>query len=314
MSEVSTGLFQSRRAIPNQSGGSINRYHCRDAASRIWCDERKARMSLKSKGQVDLYAPTYGRFSETLHSEVRRDTWGEEFGQSGWTTAAEQDRFIELLGLGSDHTLLDVGCGSGGPTLRIVERTGVTAYGVDMHHDGIATARKQAQDRQLTHRVTFDACDARDPLPFSDDSFDAVISIDAISHMPRRAQVLTQWARVIRPGGKLLFTNASVLTDEASHEELAIRGGFGLQIYTAPEVDDRAIASAGLTLLFKEDTTEQTATIAERWHAARAQRESGLRDAEGDEAFERLQGFLAVASQLARERRLRRYMYVAQKQ
>lgn len=68
-------------------------------------------MSLNSQDKVDLYAPTYGRFNETLHSEVRRDTWGEEFGQSGWTTAAEQDRFIELLGLKSEHTLLDVGCG-----------------------------------------------------------------------------------------------------------------------------------------------------------------------------------------------------------
>lgn len=190
----------------------------------------------------------------------------------------------------------------------------MTAHGIDMHHDGISTARKQAEDRQLTHRVTFNACDARERLPFNDDSFDAVISIDAISHMPHRAQVLMQWACVIKPGGKLLFTNASVLTDEATHEELAIRGGFGLQIYTAQEVDDRAIASAGLTLTVKEDTTEQTATIALRWHAARAQRETGLREAEGNEAFERLQGFLAVAAQLARERRLRRYMYVAQKQ
>lgn len=270
-------------------------------------------MSSNSERNVDLYAPTYGRFSETLHTEVRRETWGEEFGQSGWITADEQDRFIKLLGLTADQKLLDVGCGSGGPLLRIVERTGVTAHGIDVHQDGITTARKQAEQRGLTDRASFEVCDATQPLPFDENSFDAVMSIDAISHMPRRARVLTHWARVIKPGGKLLFTNASVLTDEATHEELAIRGGFGLQIYNVPEVDVQAIAAAGLTLIDRQDTTGQTAKIAQRWYDARAARESGLREAEGDEAFERLQGFLAAAATLARERRLCRFMYLATK-
>lgn len=191
-------------------------------------------MSAITGSKVDLYAPTYGQFHETLHTEVRRETWGEEFGQSGWTTASEHDRFIGLLDLRTGQKLLDIGCGSGGPTLRFAARTGVNAQGIDVHDDGIAAARRQAQERQMTDRVQFDVCDARVQLPYADCAFDAVMSIDAISHMPRRAHVLTQWARVIKPGGKLLFTNASVLTDEATHEELALRGGFGTQVYTAP--------------------------------------------------------------------------------
>ncbi len=270
-------------------------------------------MRPESKREVDLYAPTYGRFHETLHTEVRRDTWGEEFGQSGWITAPEQDRFIELLGLKSGQTLLDIGCGSGGPTLRFAARTGVAARGIDVHKDGIATARRQAEERGLMDRVTFEVCDATAPLPFADGSFDAVMSVDAISHMPDRAKVVKGWARVVKPGGRLLFTNASVLTGEATHEELAMRGAFGLQIYVAPDIDDRAIETAGLRMIVKEDTTDQVATVAHRWHEARAKREAGLRESEGDEAFERLQGFLAVASRLARERRLRRFLYVARK-
>lgn len=266
-----------------------------------------------SDHQPDLYAPTYGRFHEDLHTAVRRETWGEEFGQSGWTTAAEQDRFIELLGLGPGQRLLDIGCGSGGPLLRIAERTGVTACGIDVHKDGIATAKRQAADRGLGDLVTFEVCDATGPLRFEDASFDAVLSVDAISHMPDRIGVLTKWARVIKPGGKLLFTNASVVTREATHEELAIRGGFGLQIYVAPGVDEQAIEAAGLSPIVVEDTTDQTANVARRWHDARAKREEGLRQAEGDEAFEKLQGFLAVASDLARERRLCRFLYVARK-
>lgn len=270
-------------------------------------------MSPNAQNKVDLYAPTYGQFHESLHTEVRRETWGEEFGQSGWTTASEQDRFIGLLDLQAGRKLLDIGCGSGGPLLRFAARTGISAHGIDIHADGIAAARKQAHERHLTDRVQFDVCDAREQLPFDDAAFDAVMSIDAISHMPRRAQVLTQWARIIKPGGKLLFTNASVLTDEATHEELALRGGFGTQVYTAPGVDESGIAAAGLNLLIMEDTTEQASLIARRWHAARAARETGLRMVEGDAAFDRLQAFLAAASRLASERRLCRYMYLAER-
>jgi len=270
-------------------------------------------MERKPDSEPDLYAPTYGRFSEALHTEVRRETWGEEFGQSGWITAPEQDRFIQFLGLKVGQTLLDIGCGSGGPTLRFAERTGITARGIDVHQDGIATARRQAVERKLMDRATFEVCNATGSLQFGDDSFDAVMSVDAISHMPNRTKVVTEWARVIKPGGKLLFTNASVLTGEATHEELSIRGAFGLQVYVAPDIDDRAIEEAGLHMKAKEDTTEQVATIAHRWHEARAKREAGLREVEGNEAFERLQGFLAVAALLAREGRLRRYLYVARK-
>lgn len=80
------------------------------------------------------------------------------------------------------------------------------------------------------------------------------MSVDAISHMPNRATVVMESARVIKPGGKLLFTNASVLTGEATHEELSVRGAFGLQVYVAPDIDDRAMDSAGLRKTIKEDT------------------------------------------------------------
>ncbi|MGH8196404.1 MAG: class I SAM-dependent methyltransferase [Woeseiaceae bacterium] len=251
--------------------------------------------------------------SETLHTVVRRETWGEEFGQSGWITAPEQDGFIQLLGLKPGQALLDIGCGSGGPLLRFVQRTGITAHGIDVQKDGIATARRQAEERKLIDRATFEVCDATGSLPFGDDSFDAVMSVDAISHMPNRAKVLTEWGRVIKTGGKLLFTNASVLTGEATHEELSIRGAFGLQVYVAPGIDERAIESAGLNVIVKEDTTDQVANVARRWHEARGKREAELREVEGNDAFERLQRFLAVASQLAHERRLCRYTYVAGK-
>jgi hypothetical protein len=43
---------------------------------------------------------------------VRRQTYGDDFGQSGWLTVDELERFAEWLNLSAETPLLDVGCGA----------------------------------------------------------------------------------------------------------------------------------------------------------------------------------------------------------
>ena len=176
---------------------------------------------------VNFYDATYGEFSRDLYADIRRETFGEDIGQNGWLTAGEQDRFIELLELGSQSRLLDIACGSGGPTLRIAERTGATVRGVDIHADGVAEANRLAKERGLTDRAKFDVVDARGGLPFPDASFDAVMCIDAINHLPDRPAVLAEWARVLKSGGRLLFTDPIIVTGALTNEEMSIRSSIG---------------------------------------------------------------------------------------
>lgn len=49
---------------------------------------------------VDLYGTAYGNFATHALEQVRRDTYGEDFGQSSWVTADEYRRFFQLLELG----------------------------------------------------------------------------------------------------------------------------------------------------------------------------------------------------------------------
>jgi hypothetical protein len=68
-----------------------------------------------------------------------------------------------------------------------------------------------------------------------------------------------------------------------------------------------------LSLLVREDVTSNMASIAERRGAARATRQATLREIEGDQTYEGQQEFFAVASRIAREGRLSRFVYVAEK-
>ena len=113
------------------------------------------------------YNINYGHFRAELSAEIRREAFGEDIGQNSWLTAEEQDRFLGWLELAPGMTLLDVGCGTGGPALRIAATTGCSVVGIDVHPDAIKTARSLAQERGLSERAEFRVADAGGVLPFA---------------------------------------------------------------------------------------------------------------------------------------------------
>lgn len=182
-----------------------------------------------------------------------------------------------------------------------------------MHEQAIATARSLATQRSLESRADFRIVDADKQLPFSDASFEAVACIDAINHLPERPRVLTDWARLLKPGGRLLFTDPTVVTGPLTNAEVAVRTSSGFYLFVPRDYDERMIAQCGLQVVVCEDRTRNVAEIAERRAKARESRSSALRQVESDAAYENQQRFLSVAAQLAREGRLSRYVYVAKK-
>ncbi|MCZ6668062.1 MAG: methyltransferase domain-containing protein, partial [Gammaproteobacteria bacterium] len=101
---------------------------------------------MSEKETVGHYDAAYSNFASDLYSEIRNTAFGEDIGQTGWLTAEEQDMFIEWLNLAKGNILLDIACGSGGPTLRIASKTGCKVYGIDIHKQGIEVATKQAKE------------------------------------------------------------------------------------------------------------------------------------------------------------------------
>jgi hypothetical protein len=65
--------------------------------------------------------------------------------------------------------------------------------------------------------------------------------------------------------------------------------------------------------LIFEDITRNMAEIAERRMDARASRSSALREVEGDQGYQLQQEFFATAARIAKEARLSRFVYVAEK-
>jgi 2-polyprenyl-3-methyl-5-hydroxy-6-metoxy-1,4-benzoquinol methylase len=259
------------------------------------------------------YNANYGNFQTELYAQIRREAFGEDIGQNSWLTSDEQDRFLQWLDLSPGKELLDVACGAGGPALRMAATTGCSVVGIDVHEQAVTTASSLAAQRGLAERSEFLSTDATGPLPFSDCSFDAITCIDAINHFSDRPGVVAEWARLLKPGGRLLFTDPITVTGPLTSAEIATRSSAGFYLFVPHGYDERAITQCGLQLLVREDVTANMAKVAEARHSARASRSVVLREIEGDRGYEGQQEFLAVAARVAREGRLSRYVYVSKK-
>ena len=259
------------------------------------------------------YDTNYGNFETELYSEIRREAFGEDLGQNSWHTADEQERLLSWLDLSPGKVLLDVACGAGGPALRIAATTGCSVVGIDVHEQAVTTASSLAAQRGLGERAEFRSIDAAGPLPFPDAGFDAITCIDAINHFSDRPRVIAEWARLLKVGGRLLFTDPITVTGPLTNAEVAARSSAGVYLFVPHGYDERVIAQYKLQLLISEDTTANMAKVAEARHAARASRRAALREIEGDQAYDGQQEFLEVAARVAREGRLSRFVYVSKK-
>jgi ubiquinone/menaquinone biosynthesis C-methylase UbiE len=262
--------------------------------------------------RIDLFDSTYRNFSEQVMQQVREETFGRDIGQNSWMTADEYDRFISWLRLLPGDHALEVASGSGGPALYLAQQANCHVTGIDANESGVKTANASAA--QARTRVSFAVADANAELPFADETFDALVCIDSLNHFPERLNVFREWRRVLRAGGRAVFTDPVVITGPVTNDELALRSSIGLFLFVPQGINNQLIAEAGLRLIEQEDVSENAASVAGRWRDARERHRDKLIKMEGEERFDGLQRFFDTVYRLTSERRLSRIVYLVEKQ
>jgi SAM-dependent methyltransferase len=197
--------------------------------------------------------------------------------------------------------------------MYVAQITGCRVTGIDSNENGVAAANLLASRSHLSGAVSFLVADATARLPFDDGSFDALLCVDSMCHFPDRVAVLSEWNRVLKPGGRVVFTDPVVVTGPVTNDELAVRSSVGLFLFVPAGVNEKLIEKSGLRLVRQEDVTEDAAMVSGRWRAARQVREGELVRIEGQERFEGLQRFFDTVNRLTSDRRLSRIAYVVEK-
>jgi len=262
--------------------------------------------------KVDLYDSSYGNYELEVYRKVRLDTYGRDLGQTSWVTTEESDDIPNRLGITAHSRVLEIGCGAGRYALQLGEQTGCKIVGADINSHGIRNANGLAEQAGLSS-VTFQECDVSKGLSFETATFDAVFANDVLCHIRGRATVFAESFRVLKPGGKFLFSDALVIGGIVSDEEIATRSSIGYYEFSPPGENERLLRAAGFEVLSTTDTSLAAAELAKRRRDSRAKYKSELVTAEGEANFEGLQQFLGCVHKLTSEKRLLRFVYLARK-
>jgi len=118
--------------------------------------------------------------------------------------------FVEHADLRPGRRALEIGCGTG----LFVERTarsGATIHGIDLSTDLLAKARVRLRDLE---NVRLERGDVH-RLPHPDGSFDAVYGSSILHHVDLDA-ALGEAHRVLRPGGRIVFTEPNILNPQVA--------------------------------------------------------------------------------------------------
>ena len=98
-------------------------------------------------------------------------------------------------------------------------------------------------------------------MPFADASFDVVIGQEAFAHVPDKPRLIAECARVVRPGGRIAFTD--IMAGERLRPEAAARVQRDMAFAGFETLDGyaRLLADKGCTVVLREDLTAQWAAI-----------------------------------------------------
>lgn len=159
---------------------------------------------------LDGYDAVYDALprGETFNRLWRKNAYDgdfpEEFAHIGFLTVAEAQRMRELLRINPDDVLADLACGAGGPGLWMAAQSGASLIGVDPSAAGLTAARARAAAVGLGERARFEQ-GTFEQTNLSDGAADAAMSIEAFQYAPDKRAALTEFFRVLRPGGRLAF-------------------------------------------------------------------------------------------------------------
>lgn len=152
-------------------------------------------------------------YTDMFGTQIYELIWGDNIHPGG---VEETKILAQKAGIKKGQKVLDICSGLGGPARYLAGTYGCSVVGIDILETHYNEAVRRTREAGLGHLVSFRLGNAME-LPFDDASFDVVWSQDAWCHVPDKAKLIAEAARVLRRGGVIAFTDhleTEKMTDE----------------------------------------------------------------------------------------------------
>jgi len=206
-------------------------------------------------------------------------------------TSALTNQMLDRAVIAPDDRVLDVGCGTGRQACDLAEKHGAQVLGITTSDSGVEAARALAEERGLPGARFENRDGTSNGLP--DGSFDVAWVLESSHLMRDRRALLSECARVLAPGGRLVLCDIirrreiPFLEVRSRRDDFAIlRAAFGdahmhpLDSYTA------TLEELGLTVKDSTDITTETLPTFAAWRANVEQHEQTLLELLGQEGVD----------------------------
>ncbi|MEX0885706.1 MAG: methyltransferase domain-containing protein [Phycisphaeraceae bacterium] len=191
-------------------------------------------------GGEDIHVGLYQSDSEPIFDASRRTV----------------EQIASKLNLTKDSRVLDVGAGFGGAARYLARTFGCQVVALNLSEAENERDRQKNKEQGLDHLVTVVDGDFEN-LPYDAASFDVVWCQDAILHSANRGKVMTEVARVLKPGGEFVFTDPMQADDAPVDKLKPIYDRIHLPNMGSPGFYREKLKELGLTEVAFEEMTHQ---------------------------------------------------------
>jgi ubiquinone/menaquinone biosynthesis C-methylase UbiE len=180
---------------------------------------------------------------------------GEQIHVGG---AAETDILAEKAKISKDTHVLDVCCALGGPARYITKKYGCKVTGLDATQKMVNEAITRTAREGLTTQISYKLGDSLN-MPFDDGTFDIVLGQDAWCYITDKAQLISEVARVIKPGGIVAFTDWIQVGNMTDDRWTELNSFMAFPYIETLDGYEKLLNENGFQVLEKEDISEDFA-------------------------------------------------------
>jgi SAM-dependent methyltransferase len=188
-----------------------------------------------------LFNETFATPASAVQARIWAQVYGDEFPSAldtySYVTVSELGSIASELRLGAEDTLVDLGCGRGGPGLWVAAHSGSFLIGVDIADAAVAWAHGRAEMLGLSGRSEF-RVGTFENTGLAGASVHGVMSVDALLFTPDKRAAISEVARILSPTGRFIATTWDYSRQPparppqvADHRPLLEEAGFAVLAY-----------------------------------------------------------------------------------